>query len=401
MIPFQEAHELVLAETKDFGTETVDLLASKGRILAENIYADRDFPPFNRATKDGIAICFSAYKNGQKNFIIEGIAAAGNPEKELKNKKNCLEVMTGAIVPKGADTVIMYEDILLENGQAKINISNIKKGQNIHFQGTDAQKDNLLITKGKLISATEIGIFATLGKMEIKVKKLPKIALVSTGNELVAIHETPKPYQIRRSNIYSLKAALQAQNIDAKDYHITDNKNDLTTEIANLLAENDVLLLSGGVSKGKYDFLPEVFEKLAVQKIFHKVKQRPGKPFWFGKHEATNTLIFSFPGNPSSTFITFHVYFMAWLRASLGLEKRWFQGALTQNVKPMNTFTFLKQVKCTFDNGKVLLSPISSSGSGDLLSLTRSNGVAILPPKDTEYKKGELVWFVRYFGYAQ
>ncbi len=396
MISFQEAYSKVLAQKKDFGTEQVDLLQALDRLLAENIFADRDFPPFHRATKDGIAIAFEAFANKEQTFDIEGIAAAGSPQLVLKDKSNCLEVMTGAILPEGADTIIMYEDVQIEKGSAKIN-SIPEKGQNIHSRGADANKDSLLLKSGTIIREAEIGILATVGKSEVRVKKMPEVALISTGNELVEINEFPEAYQIRRSNIYTLKTALSRLKINAQDFHINDRKEMILQKIKTLLNEYDILILSGGVSKGKYDYLPEVFEALGVKKIFHKVKQRPGKPFWFGQHEATNTTIFSFPGNPNSTYLCFQVYFVNWLNTCLGIgANKIKKGILQQAVKPMNTFTLLKQMHLCIADGKALLKPIDSNGSGDLLSLTKSNAVAIIPPDKEIYEAGELVEFISF-----
>ncbi|MEP2238981.1 MAG: molybdopterin molybdotransferase MoeA, partial [Maribacter sp.] len=223
MITFNEAYQKVLDHPLDLGMEKVSLLNSLNRILAEDIYADRDFPPFNRATKDGIAIQFSDVVNSGQSLGIEGVAAAGEVQKKLQDISNCLEVMTGAVVPVNCDTVIMYEHITIEDGKVTIN-KKVTKGQNIHYQGSDEKAGALLLSKGKKISPAEIGVMATVGKATVTVKGSPKVCTVATGNELVAINETPKPHQIRKSNMQTIESALLNSKIDADSLHLLDDK---------------------------------------------------------------------------------------------------------------------------------------------------------------------------------
>ena len=199
-----------------------------------------------------------------------------------------------------------------------VQIDEINQLQNIHKQGNDRKKADILIKKNRLISSSEIGIFATVGKSTISVAKQPKVLIISTGDELVAVNENPLPYQIRRSNVYSMLSLLQDLKINAETAHITDDKPLLKEKIARYLEQYDVLLFSGAVSKGKYDFLPEVLDELGVKKLFHKVKQRPGKPFWFGKKGSKS--VFAFPGNPVSTYVGCLKYFYPWYKKSAGIQ---------------------------------------------------------------------------------
>ncbi|WP_422080780.1 molybdopterin molybdotransferase MoeA [Ulvibacterium sp.] len=393
MISFDEAFDKVMQHTQDWGIETVDLLESTGRVLAEPVLADRDFPPFDRSTRDGIAINFTAIEKGRSTFPIEGVLSAGMPQKTLSSSEFCCEIMTGAVVPQNADTVIMYEQTTLENGNAIVK-SIPKKGQNIHKKGSDASTGTVLLQPDRRITAAEIGVLATVGKSSVSVKKLPKVCVISTGNELVDVSEIPLPHQIRKSNTLSLHAALSKECIVPELLHLADDKKVIQDSITKVLQENDVILLSGGVSKGKFDFIPEVMESLGVKKIFHRVAQRPGKPFWFGVQKEHNTQVFSFPGNPVSTFANYHVYFVPWLYRCLGLNYPKKEVILDQVVLNDLPLTRFVQVKTYLEKGKLFAKPIEDGGSGDLASLSKSDGFVCLRPRQQKYKKGELVSYI-------
>ncbi|WP_405398109.1 molybdopterin molybdotransferase MoeA [Maribacter sp. Asnod2-G09] len=394
MITFKEAYQKVLAHPLDLGTENVSLLNSLNRILAEDIYADRDFPPFDRATKDGIAIQYSTLVNNGHLFTIEGEAAAGVVQQVLADTGNCLEVMTGAVVPEHCDTVVMYEHITIDGGMVTIN-EKVTKGQNIHYQGSDEKVGALLLSKGNKISPAEIGVMATVGKAMVKVMGNPKICTIATGNELVAVNETPEPHQIRKSNMLTIESALLNSKIEASSLHLLDDKKEIERELEKALTENDVLLLSGGVSKGKFDFIPEVMESLGVEKVFHRVLQRPGKPFWFGIHPELKTVIFSFPGNPVSTFANYHLYFLPWLQTSWGISRDKSYIKLSAVIKITQPLTRFIQVSTEVKEGMFWATPVVENGSGDLTSLAKADGFICLEPRTEEYEVGEVVPFIK------
>ncbi|WP_405415966.1 molybdopterin molybdotransferase MoeA [Maribacter sp. Asnod1-A12] len=394
MITFKEAFQKVLDHPLDLGTENVSLLNSLNRILAQDIFADRDFPPFDRATKDGIAIQFSDFANNGHSFVVEGVAAAGEVQQVLKDKSNCLEVMTGAVVPENCDTVVMYEHITIADNKVTIN-EKVKKGQNIHYQGSDEKAGTLLLSKGKKITPAEIGVMATVGKATVEVMGNPKICTIATGNELVEVRDIPKPHQIRKSNMLTIEAALINSKIEASSLHLLDDKAIIKNELEKALTENDVLLLSGGVSKGKFDFIPEVMESLGVEKVFHRVLQRPGKPFWFGIHSKLKTVIFSFPGNPVSTFANYHLYFLPWLQVSWGLPLENSYIKLSVAIKITQPLTRFIQVGTEIKEGISWATPVVENGSGDLTSLVKADGFVCLEPRSTDYEVGEVVPFVR------
>ena len=385
----KEAINYILSNSEDFGIEAVNFNDAINRVLAEEIVADRDFPPFNRVSMDGIAIDFKAFENGITNFKIEGVQAAGSPQLTLKKTKNCIEAMTGAILPNGTNAVIPYELIHIENGIASLNTSNIKHFQNIHKQGKDRKINDLILSKNSLISSADIGVLATVGKAIVKVKKQPKVMIISTGDELVEVNKQPASYQIRRSNVHTLVALLDKLNIKTDNIHITDNKEQLKTIIHQLLNKYDVLLFSGAVSKGKFDFIPEVLNDLGVQKLFHKVSQRPGKPFWFGKKGKKT--IFAFPGNPVSTYVSCLRYFYPWFKKSVGLPHENPDFAiLDQDYTFKPNLTYFLQVKLTNKNGCIYATPITGHGSGDLANLADVDAFLELPNGKTEFKKGSV-----------
>mgnify|MGYP000639813437 CR=1 FL=1 len=395
MISVKEAKHIILENTNDFGVEEIPFIKSVGRILKEEIVADRDFPPFNRVSMDGIAINYSYFKNGQRSFKVEGIQAAGSKQLSMQNSDNCVEVMTGAVLPNNCDTVIRYEDVKIENGIATILVDVIKDKQNIHNKGKDGKVGDVLIEENKTISAAEIGVLATVGKATVKVAKQPKVMIVSTGDELVGVEEIPEEHQIRRSNVFTLVSLLERLNIPSETNHITDDKPILKSKIEGYLQEYDVLLFSGAVSKGKFDFLPEVFDELGVEKLFHKVAQRPGKPFWMG--QTNNCKIFAFPGNPISTFVNCLAYFYPWYYKSVGVKVEEETAILNADVTFKPNLNYFLQVKLSYRFGHLIATPIKGNGSGDLASLVNTDAFIQLPKtEETEFKKGEVFRIIKY-----
>ena len=389
----KEALSIILNNTEDYGIEEIDFLNSVGRILKENIVADRDFPPFNRVSMDGIAVASEAFNNGQRTFKIEGVQAAGSAQLTLQNKQNCIEAMTGAMLPNGCDVIIQYELLTIENGFAKVNLEEVKDFQNVHLKGLDRKVGVILIPRNTLISPAEIGLFATVGKSKVKVAKQPKVMIVSTGNELVEVTETPAEHQIRRSNAYTLVSLLERLHIKAETSHILDDKQVLKSKINKFLSEYDVLIFSGAVSKGKFDFIPEVLNELGVEKLFHQVKQRPGKPFWFGTKttakDKNNKIVFAFPGNPVSTFVSCIKYFRPWYLKSVELHfENQQQAILSEDFFFKPNLTYFLQVKLHQKEGKLYATPAAGKGSGDLANLIDADAFLELPDDKTEFKKG-------------
>ncbi len=284
-----------------------------GLILAEDLRADRDFPPFNRAMMDGIAI-----KNiALKKWPIQDIAFAGEPQKHLRNSDAAIEIMTGAPVPLECSSIIKIEDIVFvdiagEKWAEYVGKDLLNPGQFVHTQASDCKQNDLILSSGTKIGPVEIAIAATIGKSELNVFKKPGIAIFSTGDEIVAIHEKPEAHQIRSSNSVMLESVLKSHGFSTTVAHMKDEKSVVAKSLESALEKHEILLLSGGVSAGKKDFIPEVLAELGFKPLFHKIAQKPGKPLYVG-NRADGKLVFAFPGNPISTLTCFWIYFLPWL----------------------------------------------------------------------------------------
>jgi len=390
MISVNEALAYIAAHVKDFGVETAALLQSTSRVLAQDVIADRDFPPYHRVTMDGVAINTKAFESGKRNFYVENIQAAGASLQQLREENNCIEVMTGAVLPNGTNAVIPYEGCELKDGVATIQSTAIRQFQNVHLQGSDCKEGRILIQKNTTITSAHIGIMATVGLYKVLIYKNPAIAICSTGDELVDITETPLPHQIRKSNGYMLAAALQQEGITAKLYHVNDDKEQMLQHLTTILNECDVLLLSGAVSKGKFDYLPEVLQASGMQTVFHRVAQRPGKPFLFGTFD-NGKLVFGFPGNPASTFICFNIYCKYWLHASLHRTTKKISARLAKTITFQPKLSFHVLVTLEYKEGILYAMPIIAANSGDMPSLISADGIVTLPAEWDTFEVGTIV----------
>ena len=387
MITVQEALELIAQNKSYLGIEHIPFHAAMGRILAETIKTDRPIPPYHRVTMDGIAINYDGLTS-KEGIKIEDIAAAGSPQMTLKNKSDCIEVMTGAVLPAGADTVIRYEDLTIENGYATIN-EEVKKDQNVHFEGSDMPADLDLVTPGTCIRTQELAIAASLGRAELKVAALPSVTIISTGDELVDVHQLPESHQIRKSNSYTVAALLAQWGIRSELLHLLDDKKLIQSKLETVIEKNDLIILSGGVSKGKFDFIPEALRNLGIKEVLHKIKQRPGKPLWFGRNE--NTVVFGLPGNPVSSFVCAKKYIEHWLRMSLDVKGGLVDYAsLSSDVTFKPDLHYFLPVHLKSDtSGLTYAQPFPGNGSGDFINLRSTNGLLELPRGRDLFKKGE------------
>lgn len=397
MITVEEAEKIILAQLKDYGTETVPFELALNRVLAEDITADRDLPPFNRVTMDGIAIAYQALENGTTTFRIKATQAAGEEPKHIDSDEECVEIMTGAALSPTLDTVIRYEDLDIKDGVATLTIPEKKNGQNVHVKGKDKQQGDLVAAADQFVTPAMISLAASVGKTELKVKKLPKVMIISSGGELVDVGDTPSDYQIRRSNNYTIKAVLEQHGLNADMLHIPDDPEITRQQIRNCLQNYDVILLSGGISMGKFDYIPKALEDLHVKKLFHKVQQRPGKPFWFGRH-GNGALVFAFPGNPVATFMCLHRYFLLWLNHRIGLiGSAPVYAVLNKDFTFMPQLKYFLQVKLNFnEQGSLMATPIEGNGSGDFANLADTDAFMELPLDRNEFKAGEVFKIIQF-----
>ena len=392
MISTTEATRIIADNAVKFQKKKVPLLECSAKMVAENSYADRDFPPYERVTMDGIAIKASSWTKGVRNYEIERLQPAGSIRTKLQGDDNAIEIMTGAILPENTDAVIQYEEIEIMEKEGKriasIQSSQVVPYQNVHRMGEDRKAGELLIPEGTIIAAPEIGVMASAGMWEVLVYDFPHVAIISTGDELVEVNEVPEAHQIRKSNVYSIQTELTGLGIVSELFHLQDSKDALFQSLQSIMKEYPVLILSGGVSKGKLDYVPGVLEALGIKKFFHGVKQRPGKPFWFGR-SGDNT-VFALPGNPVSTFMCFQRYVKMWFERCLSVSPKRFYAGLTEDILFKPELTYFLQVKIhVTPHGKIEAAPVAGHGSGDLANMLQADGFLELPPGQPQFRAGD------------
>lgn len=395
MLTTAAALEAVLAAVSSSPTETIDVATATGRVLRQVIRAERDQPPFDRVTMDGIAFSFSDYDLSEDNknrytLPIQAMQAAGDKVVTLESG-HCIEIMTGAALPENADCIVPVERITVVDGNAKIDSEyEVKKGRFVHPRGSDYAKGAHLLTAGKVISPLDIAVIASCGITELEVATDPLVRVISTGNELVAAGQPIEAHQIRLSNGPALVSLLGSHGYRRVEHdHIVDDVDTLRERLQQHLQEASVLVLSGGVSMGKADYVPEVLAELGVEVIFHKISQRPGKPMWFGKGPR-GQLVFALPGNPVSALVCCRQYVISALKEASAASKNPPQfAALASDVSFKPSLTCFQPVKL-FSNaaGQTIAMPVKTNTSGDFASLSATDGYVELAKDQTEFPAG-------------
>ena len=391
MLTPAEADRLIGQHLQCLPIESLPLAQCAGAVLRENIYAERDQPPFDRVAMDGIALCGASVSAASRTLRIQGTQAAGDPPLTLAGDNACIEVMTGAVLPAGCDSVVAVEEITVNAGSATlVERVRVEPWLNVHRRGSDTRQGALLVSAGVRLHAPEIAAAAGAGMARIRVSSQPMLAVISTGNELVEPGEPVLAHQVRRSNAYGIVAALRERGFQrVADDHIDDNPTQLKDRLHFHLQTHDVLVLSGGVSMGRYDLVPACLQELGVRAIFHKVAQRPGKPLWFGM-APSGAAVFALPGNPVSTLVCLSRYVLPALSASLGeqppVPERMALGAAVTVTPPL---TYFMPVRVQHDDwGRSWAMPAPTNGSGDFAALAGTDGIIELPPGPNTYAKG-------------
>jgi len=385
-----EAEAQIRAHAALLPATSLPLTQLLGATLRERIVAAYDQPPFDRVTMDGIAFAFAAYEQGRRTFRIAGTQAAGAPPLTLANSEHCIEVMTGAMLPTGCDCIVPVEQISLADGVAQLAPEAAPYARaNIHERGTDSRSGQELLRPGIRLGPAEVAVIAANGQTHASVSRAPRIAVISTGDELIEPGKPLAAWQIHRSNVYALMAALQRRGCTQLTLdHLPDDPAILRERLGAHLQSHDALILSGGVSMGRFDYIPQVLAELGVRVVFHKVAQRPGKPLWFGVGAAGQT-VYALPGNPVSTLVCFGRYVCAGLETSLGTAPRppeLIPLAQPFEVKPSLTFFVPVQLAATRQ-----ATPKPTHGSGDFTSLIGTDGFVELPPGPATVAAGTAV----------
>jgi molybdopterin molybdotransferase len=386
MIAFEKALEMVLTSVKLASTQQVKLQNSLDRVLAEDIYSDIDMPPFNKSAMDGFACRLQDLSNELE--IVDEIPAGAVPSKTVRHNQ-CARIMTGAVVPGGADFVLMKEYAKLIDSN-KIRCTNETTKSNICYKGEDVKKGDLVLKKGILLAPSHIAILASVGKHNPLVYMVPHVAIISTGNELVEPYEIPEPVQIRNSNSYQLVAQLMKIGIPS-DYLgiVEDNEQAVHDIMVSALSKYDVIIISGGVSVGDYDFVPAVLNQLGARIIVHGMKVKPGKHLLIASLD--NKTIIGLPGNPVSSYVQFEVFVKQVLFNMMGCSHQ----PNVLNLPIAEDYSRQKTDQLLFipvrfsATGTVIL--LEYHGSAHIHSITKADGIMEIPVAVSEIKKGEPV----------
>lgn len=376
LISVTEAESIIRQHLSDAAAEIISLAEAQGRYLRQDILAERPLPPFDRVMMDGIAIAHASLASGNTSFIISGTQAAGASALSLEDPNSCIEVMTGCTLPDGCDCIIPVEQIDRSDKAATLHPNcNPQIGQHIHPAGSDTAAGEVLLKSGMQLGAPELSIAASVGATKLQVSALPRILIITTGDELVAPEDTPLPHQIRRSHATALAALITGMHLGmVENHHVSDDPQALRQIVSDALMHYDVLIMTGGISRGRYDYVAPVLTELLGKPHFHGIAQRPGKPMAFWK-SPDSPLAFGLPGNPVSTMACATRYLLPTLKEILSGS-----APTSHTLQSTGSFHcpahFTGLVPCQLKNGRIHLQ--APSNSGNFLALAGTDGIAQL-----------------------
>ncbi|MGD9561279.1 MAG: gephyrin-like molybdotransferase Glp [Pyrinomonadaceae bacterium] len=390
MIPISKAIRIIERESSAIASERIDLSDAIGRVLAENIIADSDLPPFDRSQMDGYAVRADDTKKTPATLRIAGESAAGRGWHKTLKKGEAVRIMTGAPVPKGADAVQKIELTSEKNGSVTI-FEPTEKGRFIVRKGAEIRKGRTVLKKGEVLTPPTMAVPAAFGYAKVKVAKRPRVAIFSTGSEIVDISKTPKKDQIRNSNSLMLAALCRAAGAEPELFPTTgDDISDLKSQISKSIKRADILITTGGVSVGKYDLTKLALQELGAKIFFDKVALKPGKPTVFGKLK--NTFVFGLPGNPVSAAVTFHLFVRLLIGRLQGRANPCLKdgtavaGAQAKGTKARDSY--LPASLSTDANGCLIATPLRWLGSSDFVGFATADALVFVPAGET-IEKGE------------
>ena len=387
MISVSEAKKIVNQNVVALAPITLPLSKSSGLVLGENVYAATDIPAFPQSSMDGYAFSFAGWQQNKKLKVV-GEVAAGSNEVFILAPENAVRIFTGAAVPPGADTVLMQEKIRIENGELKIEDESLQAGNSVRPKGSEIKAGALALERGITLTPAAIGFLAGIGVNEAKIYPNPVISIIITGNELQQPGQQLQNGQVYESNSFALKAVLQQLHVDKTQiFYVADKPELVTDTLEKVLQQSDVVLLTGGVSVGDYDFVLQAATECGVHKLFHNVKQRPGKPLYFGKRE--DKLVFGLPGNPSSVLTCFYEYVLPALEI-LTKRKLSLQGIQVPLSRSFNKTALLTHFLKGFYNGSNV-TVLDAQESYRLSSFARANCLVQINEEVTECKQHEMV----------
>ena len=395
MIRVEEALNHILNSISPLDLEKTDILNALGRVIGEDIYAGRNIPPKDNSAMDGYALKSEDTKGASVDtpVIVETIEdiPAGYLSQKTVGSGQAARIMTGAYVPEGADTVVKVEDTERDGNHVRIFVES-PRGENIRYSGEDVKEGDLVISKGKIVGPAEVGMLASLGRSFIKVYQKPLVAIIATGDEIADIDEGTSGEKIISSNSYSLHAQVRECGALPLQTGIAKDRKESLIAAFRAAQRADVIISSGGVSVGDYDFVKDVMEQMGTNIEFWQVAQRPGKPLAFGTMEGK--LVFGLPGNPVSSMITFEEYVRPALLKMMGREeifRRTITAILTEDIKKKGGLKHFIRALVKKEGKRFTVSTTGEQGSGILTSMVLANGIIVLPEDMTLVKKGEEV----------
>lgn len=380
LIQPEEAFQLTQQHWPEKKTHHVPLLSASNCILSEAIFIDRDQPPFDRVMMDGYALRLEDWNLGIRTYQVSSIQSAGEPAHTLEKPNTCIEIMTGAVLPHHCNVVIPYEKSNRVHASVTFSELNVEPFLNVHQRGTDRKKNERILNEGTCIGPVEIGILASIGMHNVPVYSSIQIAVVATGNELIQVNETPLDHQIRSSNKETLTVLLESHGARVSHFHLPDSEQSLHEFIQNEIDHFDLVCFTGGVSMGKFDFLPQALANQNAELLFHGIQQKPGKPMLAAKLK--NTLVLGLPGNPVSAIHCATRYVLPLLNSKV--EKL----IIDQEIKNNSNLVHYKPVKRKNNCAQV----IHQNGSGDFMGLLGMDGF-IEVPANTILTSGTAVTF--------
>jgi molybdopterin molybdotransferase len=386
------AEKLIAEHLTCMPIESLPVGQCAGAVLRENIYAERDHPPFDRVAMNGIALASSVAAAGRRRFKLQARQAAGEPPGVLETNENCIQVMAGAVLPAGCDTVVPVERLQSADGYTHIEDRHaVTAWANVHRRASERTQGALLLAAGSLLNAPEIAVAASAGMARVRVSSQPAIIVVSTGNELVEPGEPIAPHQIRRSNAYAVAAALRQRGFQrVADDHLPEDEALLRQQLRMHLDTHEVVVLSGALG-------PEALEDIGVRCVLHGVAQRPGRPMWFGT-SSQGRAVFALPGNPVSTLVCLIRYVVPALYAAMGVPATVCPRiALAAPIEWGPRLTGFLPVRVSYDEwARPWAAPCPTHGSGDFAALALTDGFVELPPGPADFAKGYVARLYRW-----
>ena len=386
MISIHEALDAVLAAVRPLPSEEVPLLQALGRAAAERIVSPEQVPSFANSAMDGFAVSGAELEGGRREFRVVVDIPAGRYVAEPVAPGAAARIMTGAPLPPGADTVVQVEHTSVDDDLVTVEIAP-PTGANVRRAGEDVSAGDVLFERGSRLGAAEIGLLAAVGIERVRVARRPRVAILATGSELVAAGRPLAPGQIRNSNSFTAYGQVVAAGADPILLGIARDDPDETRRLLAAALENDVVVTSGGVSVGDYDFVKQVQDELGVERRFWGVATKPGKPLAFGTRN--DTLVFGVPGNPVAAMVSFEMYVRPAILALQGrpdVYRPWFFAASAEPVKRTKGRTEARRCRLTHEDGAVRFTTTGPQGSGILSSMAGAEGLFFVPP---QYPGGE------------